>query len=60
MYISRSVLLLLLTAYIFSPTILSWMIYPNGIWYRPYLIWAALVLAAALLQWGKHRIDDEV
>ncbi|WP_202410443.1 hypothetical protein [Pseudomaricurvus sp. HS19] len=42
----RYLILLLLVAYIFSPTLFTWMINPEGAWYRPYLIWAMLVVAA--------------
>ncbi len=50
MYISRSVLLLILAAYVFSPTAFGWMIDPAGAWYRPYLFWAVIVAATFLLQ----------
>lgn len=61
MYISRSVLLLILAAYVFSPTAFGWMIDPGGAWYRPYLIWAAIVATTFLLQM-RHRAgsDDEL
>lgn len=58
MYIPRSVLLFILAAYIFSPTVFSWMLTPNGSWFRPYLIWAAVVLATLVLQWGRRESDD--
>lgn len=41
---------LLLGAYVFSPSLLTWMIDPEGTWYRPYIIWAALIVAAYLFQ----------
>jgi hypothetical protein len=49
-YISRSVLLLILAAYVFSPTAFGWMIDPGGAWYRPYLIWAGIIATTFLLQ----------
>ena len=43
-------MLMIMAAYVFSPSLLSWMIDPAGVWYRPYLIWVGIVLAAFLLQ----------
>jgi hypothetical protein len=59
-YISRSVLLLILAAYVFSPTAFGWMIDPAGAWYRPYLIWAAIVAATFLLQARAPANEDEL
>jgi hypothetical protein len=50
MYISRAIMLLILAAYVFAPTVFSWMIDPSGAWFRPYIIWSAIVLATFLLQ----------
>ncbi|MCB1616292.1 MAG: hypothetical protein KDI30_09785 [Pseudomonadales bacterium] len=58
MYIPRSFLLLILAAYIFSPTVFSWMLTPGGSWYRPYLIWSGVVLATFILQWRQN--NDEL
>jgi len=44
-YISRSIMLLILAAYVFAPTAFGWMIDPGGAWFRPYIIWAGIVLA---------------
>lgn len=60
MYISRSVLLLILAAYVFSPTVFSWMIDPHGMWYRPYIIWALIIIATFLLQPSGKPRDDEL
>jgi hypothetical protein len=49
-YISRSIMWLIFAAYVFAPTAFGWMIDPGGAWYRPYIIWAGIVLAAFLLQ----------
>ncbi|HRF87501.1 MAG: hypothetical protein E6Q87_03680 [Cellvibrionales bacterium] len=57
MYLSRPIMLLLMAAYVFSPALLGWMIDPAGVWYRPYLIWIGIVLAAFLLQ--PRRVDGE-
>lgn len=58
MYIPRSILLLVLAAYIFSPTVFGWMLTPGGSWYRPYLIWAAVVIATFVLQWQNKGKND--
>jgi hypothetical protein len=59
-YISRSVLLLILAAYIVAPTAFSWMIDPGGAWYRPFLIWAGIVAITFLLQLRQPPIDEEL
>ena len=59
MYISRAVLLLILVVYVFAPTAFSWMINPGGAWYRPYLIWAAIVTVSFVLQLRRPASDDE-
>ena len=46
----RLIILLLLVAYVFSPTLLSWMINPEGAWYRPFIIWAIVIIIAYLTQ----------
>jgi len=58
MYIPRSILLLILAAYIFSPTVFGWMLTPGGSWYRPYLIWTAVVVATFVLQWQRKEKND--
>lgn len=60
MYISRAVLLLILAAYVFSPSAFSWMVDPGGTWYRPYLIWAAIVATTFLMQSHNDPSDDEL
>lgn len=46
----RLVILLLLIAYIFSPTLFTWVINPEGAWYRPYIIWALVIVIAFVMQ----------
>ncbi len=53
----RLTILLMLVAYIFSPTLFTWVINPEGAWYRPYLIWAVVILVAYLIQ-GRHKPND--
>ncbi|MDX5298706.1 MAG: hypothetical protein LPK85_07120 [Gammaproteobacteria bacterium] len=52
MYIYRLIFLLVLAIYIFSPTIMDWWIQPGSLWYRPFLIWLALV---GLAMWLEYR-----
>ena len=57
MHNHRLLTLLLITAYIFSPTLISWMINPNGAWYRPYIIWVMLIVAVFMYQQRTRRDD---
>jgi len=50
----RSIILLLVLAYVFSPTLLSWILNPYGSWYRPYLIWAIVIVLAYLIS-GRRK-----
>lgn len=50
MYIYRLVLLLVISIYIFSPIVLDWWGEPGSAWYRPYLIWLALIGVAIWLE----------
>ncbi|QFT56195.1 hypothetical protein [Microbulbifer sp. THAF38] len=46
-------ILLVLVGYVFSPTIFTWMINPVGAWYRPFILWFALILLAIFIQWRR-------
>lgn len=54
----RLVILLLLIAYIFSPTLFSWIIDPEGAWFRPYIAWVAVIVIAYIVQARKKRSHD--
>lgn len=54
----RLVILLLLIAYIFSPTLFTWVLHPEGAWYRPYIIWVLVILVAYTVQLRKKRPHD--
>ncbi len=60
MYISRAVLLLILAAYVFSPSAFTWMVDPGGAWYRPYLIWASIVAITFAMQPPVNTRDDDL
>lgn len=53
----RPLVLLILVVYIFSPTIFSWVINPDGAWYRPYIIWLLVIIIAYILQ-GRKKTND--
>jgi hypothetical protein len=50
----RLVILLLLIAYIFSPTLFTWIIDPEGAWYRPYIMWMLVIAVAYAIQARKR------
>ena len=58
MYIYRLVLILVVGIYLFSPAIMDWWIDPNGVWYRPYLLWLILIVVTFILQ--SQRDADEL
>lgn len=51
----RLVILLLLIAYIFSPTLFSWIMNPEGAWFRPYIVWILVIIIAYLVQARRNR-----
>jgi hypothetical protein len=54
---TRPLILLLLVFYVFSPTLFNWMINPSGSWYRPYIIWAVVIVLAYVVQ-GRRGSDE--
>lgn len=54
----RLVILLLLIAYIFSPTLFDWIINPEGAWYRPYIAWSFLIVIAFAVQLRRKKYPD--
>jgi hypothetical protein len=56
MYINRSMLMILAIALVFFPTAQSWINQGPEVWYRPYLLWALVILLAYLNQrWWQGR-----
>ncbi|WP_082086922.1 hypothetical protein [Teredinibacter purpureus] len=47
----RPLLLMLLVIYIFAPVLFSWIVHPDGGWYRPFVIWLLVVLIAFIIQY---------
>lgn len=54
----RLVILLMLVAYIFSPSVFSWVINPEAPWYRPYIIWVLVIVIAFCLQLRRKKRQD--
>jgi len=54
----RPLLLLILVVYIFSPTLLSWVMQPGSAWYRPFIIWALVIVVAFVLQQDRKSRNE--
>ncbi len=54
----RLVILLLLIAYIFSPTLFNWIINPDGAWYRPYIVWVVVIVIAFIMQVRRKNFHE--
>jgi hypothetical protein len=51
MYINPTLLLLLALTFVFAPSLQEWVLTGGSAWYRPYLVWIALVL---FLLWSQR------
>ena len=58
MYINRSLLMVLAVALVFLPSALEWITTGGTAWYRPYLLWALLVLLGYWIQRRRTRNDN--
>ncbi|HSX84995.1 MAG: hypothetical protein K0Q67_939 [Cellvibrio sp.] len=54
----RLVILLLLVAYIFSPSLFNWIINPAGAWYRPYIVWVIVIAIAFVMQIRRKKYHE--
>ena len=54
----RLVILLLLVAYIFSPSLFNWIINPEGAWDRPYIVWVIVIVIAFVMQIRRKKYHD--
>ena len=52
MYIDRNLLFILAIAVMFIPTAQEWITSDRTAWYRPYLIWVAVI---ALAWWNQRK-----
>ena len=56
MYINRSLLIILAIAVVFLPAAQEWINQGPEAWYRPYMLWALVILMAYLNQrWRPGR-----
>ena len=46
----QPVLLFLLVVYVLFPSLLDWVIDAKAGWYRPFIFWGGLVIAAYIMQ----------
>ena len=58
MYINRALLIIFGLALIFLPSIEAWAFTGGAVWYRPYLLWLLVVIAAYWNQ--RSRYPDEL
>ena len=52
MYLNRALLLLVAFAIVFIPSIQEWVTSGGSAWYRPWLIWALVIVA---VWWNQHK-----
>jgi len=53
----RLVILLLLVAYLFSPTLFRWIMDPEGAWYRPFIAWSIVIVVALCMHLRHMRLQ---
>ncbi len=58
MYINRALLVAFGILLIFLPTVENWLFHSEAPWYRPFALWAVMVIAAYLNQ--RSRFPDEL
>lgn len=56
MYINRALLLILGIAFIFYPSLESWLMSSDAEWQRPYLVWLIIIVAA---YWNQRSRDPD-
>lgn len=54
----RLIILLLLIAYIFAPTLINWIINPEAAWYRPFLVWMLVIVVALVVQLKRKKFHE--
>lgn len=50
MYFHRLLLLLLPAAYVLAPLIINWWQEMDGPWFRPFVVWISVVVAAIIIE----------
>lgn len=54
----RLVILLLLVAYLFSPSLFAWISNPEGAWFRPFIAWMVVILIALGMHIRYRRMQN--
>lgn len=54
---SRLLTLMILIGLLLSPTLMTWVLNPEGAWYRPYLIWTLVIVTSLIVQLRPDRHD---
>ena len=52
MYVHRALLLVFLLLYVFTPSIQAWITADGVSWYRPFLVWAGIIV---FVWWVQRR-----
>jgi hypothetical protein len=50
MYRRSPILLLLLAAYVFSPSLFDWLTDATSGWYKPFVVWLGIIVGAFFIQ----------
>ena len=51
MYVPRTLLLIIVSLFFFTPSLAGWIADAQNVWYRPFLVWFAII---ALAWWGQR------
>lgn len=57
MYLNRILLLALVLLYVFGPIIADWVATGGTQWYRPHLIWGAVIVIVGVGLYRRRRDD---
>ena len=55
MHFHRLLLLLLPAAYFVFPLIINWWQALEGPWFRPFLVWGAVIIAVIIIEQRRHH-----
>lgn len=58
MYVQRSVMLLVIGVLLFFPGVQDWLGSVGGSWYRPQMVWLAIIIFALLTQQLKESDES--
>ncbi len=57
MYLNRILLLALVLLYVFSPLMADWVMTGGAQWYRPHMIWLAVITTCGIVLYRRHGDD---